>query len=87
MASTTYTDFGANTEAIEVAKVFSNGIRGKTVLITGVNRGGIGFATAQAFVSPPLLVRLICSPSEVHSISGPYHPRRSQPFQGNGEHR
>ncbi|KLP23440.1 double substrate-specificity short chain dehydrogenase/reductase 2 [Fusarium fujikuroi] len=49
MASTTHTDFGANTEAIEVAKAFSTGLRGKTVLITGVNRGGIGFATAQAF--------------------------------------
>lgn len=55
MASTTHTDFGANTEAIEVAKAFSTGLHGKTVLITGVNRGGIGFATAQAFVSSPLL--------------------------------
>ncbi|KAL5598031.1 hypothetical protein FOBRF1_011824 [Fusarium oxysporum] len=49
MASTTNPDFGANTEATEVAKAFTDGIRGKTVLITGVNRGGIGFATAQAF--------------------------------------
>ncbi|KAF5664847.1 short chain dehydrogenase reductase [Fusarium denticulatum] len=53
MTSTTHTDFGANTEAIEVAQAFADGIRGKTILITGVNRGGIGFATAHAFVSPP----------------------------------
>lgn len=55
MASITHSEFGAHTEATEVAKAFSNGIRDKTVLITGVNRGGIGFATAQAFVSSPLL--------------------------------
>lgn len=34
-----------------MAKAFSGAIRGKTVLVTGVNRGGIGFSTAEAFVS------------------------------------
>lgn len=53
MASTTHANFNANTEALEVAKAFASGIRGKTILITGVNRGGIGFATAQAFVNIP----------------------------------
>jgi hypothetical protein len=70
MASTTNPDFGANTEATEVAKAFTDGIRGKTVLITGVNRGGIGFATAQAFVSPPFLDQIL-----MLTVSSPLSPR------------
>ncbi|KAF4989494.1 hypothetical protein FGRMN_9074 [Fusarium graminum] len=49
MASTTHSDFGLHTEAVDVAKAFADGIRDKTILITGVNRGGIGFSTAHAF--------------------------------------
>ncbi|KAF4336521.1 double substrate-specificity short chain dehydrogenase reductase 2 [Fusarium beomiforme] len=55
MASTTHSEFGAHTEAVEVAKAFSDRIQGKTILITGVNRGGIGFATAHAFVTHIIL--------------------------------
>ena len=51
MASTTRPDFGANTEGLEVAKAFAAQIYGKTVLVTGVNRDGIGFSTSQAIVS------------------------------------
>lgn len=51
MAATTHTKFNANTEGLDVAKEFASGIRGKTVIVTGVNRGGIGFSTSQAFVS------------------------------------
>ncbi|KAL1853773.1 hypothetical protein Plec18170_005165 [Paecilomyces lecythidis] len=51
MATTTHPEFNEETEALDVAKAFSSGIRGKTVLITGVNRGGLGFSTAQAFAS------------------------------------
>jgi hypothetical protein len=51
MPATTHPEFNAKTEALEVAKAFSEGIRGKTVLITGGNPDGIGFATSQAFVS------------------------------------
>ncbi|KAK7749299.1 hypothetical protein SLS62_008268 [Diatrype stigma] len=51
MPFTTHPEFNANTEALEVAKAFADGIRGKTVIVTGVNRGGIGFTTAQAFAS------------------------------------
>ncbi|KAF5644570.1 double substrate-specificity short chain dehydrogenase reductase 2 [Fusarium sp. NRRL 52700] len=66
MASTTHTDFGANTEANEVAQAFADGIRGKTVLITGVNCGGIGFTTAQAFStqSPAHVILAGRSPSK-----------------------
>jgi NADP-dependent 3-hydroxy acid dehydrogenase YdfG len=59
MASTTHSEFNANTEAVEVAKAFADGICGKTVLITGVNRGGIGFATAHAFVSSPFELHIL----------------------------
>jgi hypothetical protein len=45
MASTSHADFGAQTEAKEVAQAFALGIEGKTVIVTGVNQGGIGFAT------------------------------------------
>ncbi|KAI0162213.1 NAD(P)-binding protein [Xylariaceae sp. FL1272] len=51
MTATTHSEFGANTEALEVAKAFAEGIVGKTVLVTGVNPGGIGFTAAQAFAS------------------------------------
>ncbi|KAH8884200.1 putative short-chain dehydrogenase [Thozetella sp. PMI_491] len=48
---TSHPEFHANTEALEVAKAFPDQIRGKTVLVTGVNRAGIGYATAEAFAS------------------------------------
>lgn len=51
MPATTHPEFNDKTEALEVAKAFSEGIRGKTVLVTGVNPDGIGFTTCQAFVS------------------------------------
>ncbi|OGM41836.1 hypothetical protein ABOM_009652 [Aspergillus bombycis] len=51
MATTTYSKFNKKTEALEVAEAFASRIRGKTIIVTGVNRGGIGFSTAQAFVS------------------------------------
>ena len=51
MTATTHPEFNDQTEALEVAKAFLESIRGKIVLVTGVNREGIGFTTAQAFVS------------------------------------
>lgn len=51
MSGTTHPDFNEKTEGLEVAKAFAGEIEGKTVLITGVNLKGIGFATAKAFVS------------------------------------
>ncbi|KAL9112693.1 MAG: hypothetical protein Q9227_002996 [Pyrenula ochraceoflavens] len=51
MTATSRPDFGADTEGLEVAKEFASAIRGKTVLITGVNRSGIGFSTSQAIAS------------------------------------
>ncbi|KAF2451566.1 NAD(P)-binding protein [Karstenula rhodostoma CBS 690.94] len=51
MPSTTYAEFGHDTEALEVAKAFADGIRGKTIIVTGANSGGIGYTTLQAFAS------------------------------------
>ncbi|TVY14820.1 putative oxidoreductase [Lachnellula arida] len=51
MTATTHPEFNDKTEAIEVANAFAELIRGKTILVTGVNRGGIGFTTAEAFAS------------------------------------
>jgi hypothetical protein len=51
MVSTSHADFGATTEAKEVAAAFAGGIECKTIIVTGVNKGGIGFSTAEAFVS------------------------------------
>lgn len=50
-SSTTHSEFDAKTDALTVAKAFPNSIKGKTILITGVNRKGIGYTTAQAFAS------------------------------------
>ncbi|KAK4244740.1 hypothetical protein C7999DRAFT_43620 [Corynascus novoguineensis] len=51
MSSTSYAEFNGQTEALEVARTFASLIRGKTVIITGVNPLGIGMATAEAFAS------------------------------------
>lgn len=50
-SSTTYAEFGANTEAVEVAKAFADGIKGKTILVTGVNKDGLGYSAAYAFAT------------------------------------
>jgi len=50
MTATTHAEFDQKTEGLEVAEKFAGKIRGKTILVTGVNRGGIGFTTSQAFV-------------------------------------
>jgi len=51
MTATTKSTFNANTVALEVALEFAGAVRGNTILVTGVNQGGLGFTTAEAFVS------------------------------------
>lgn len=51
MPSTTHAEFNDSTEALDVAKAFPESIRGKTVLVTGVNLKGVGFTTAEGLVS------------------------------------
>ncbi|TGJ83344.1 hypothetical protein E0Z10_g5425 [Xylaria hypoxylon] len=67
MPATTHPEFNNNTEALEVAKAFNEGIRGKTILVTGGNPDGIGFATCQAFASqsPSHLIIAGRTPSKV----------------------
>lgn len=50
MPGTSHPEFNDNTEALEVAAAFADGIKGKTIIVTGVNPDGIGFTTAEAFV-------------------------------------
>ncbi|KAL7812089.1 NAD(P)-binding protein [Trichoderma aethiopicum] len=50
-STTTHADFGPHTTALTVAAAFPNAISGKTILITGVNLKGLGYATAEAFAS------------------------------------
>ncbi|KIX95437.1 uncharacterized protein Z520_08954 [Fonsecaea multimorphosa CBS 102226] len=51
MTAVTHAEFHADTLASDVAKAFAGSIRGRNIIVTGVNRGGIGFTTAQAFAS------------------------------------
>jgi hypothetical protein len=51
MNRATHSKYGEKTEALEVAAAFPSAIRGKTILVTGINRSGIGFTTVEAFVS------------------------------------
>jgi hypothetical protein len=51
MATTSNPNYNAQTEALDVAKAFHEEIKGKIVIITGVNLTGIGFSAAEAFVS------------------------------------
>ncbi|KAI0548489.1 putative short-chain dehydrogenase [Xylaria curta] len=71
MPATTHPEYNANTEALEVAKSFSEGIRGKTVLVTGGNPDGIGFATCQAFASqsPAHIIIAGRTPSKIKQCS------------------
>ncbi|KAK0108533.1 hypothetical protein ONS95_003337 [Cadophora gregata] len=64
MPATTYPDFGSKTEALEVAKAFADSVRGKNILVTGVNCGGIGYTTAQAFASQSPANLIIAGRSE-----------------------
>lgn len=49
--ATSHPEFSKETEGVDVAKAFPDGIRNKTIIVTGANRNGIGFATSHAFVS------------------------------------
>ena len=50
MATTTHPEFGMHTEAKAVAEAFPDRVKGKTIIVTGANRKGIGYATAEGFV-------------------------------------
>ena len=51
MSTTTHSEFGHDTEALEVAAAFPDRVKGKTAIVTGANKDGIGFTTSEALVS------------------------------------
>lgn len=51
MASITRSDFGATTEGLTVAAAFPTAIKDRTIVITGINKLGIGYTTAEALAS------------------------------------
>ncbi|KAE9366480.1 putative short-chain dehydrogenase [Stipitochalara longipes BDJ] len=67
MTSTTHPEFNDKTESLEVAEKLAGQIHGRTILVTGVNRGGIGFSTAKAFASqsPSHLIIAGRNPSKI----------------------
>ncbi|KAI0122226.1 putative short-chain dehydrogenase [Daldinia grandis] len=67
MTAITHPEFNDHTEALDVAKAFAGEIRGKTVLVTGVNAAGIGFTTVQAFASqsPAHIILASRTPSKI----------------------
>ncbi|KAK9424777.1 putative Short-chain dehydrogenase [Seiridium unicorne] len=73
MTATTHPEFNNKTEALEVAQAFADVVRGKTVLITGVNSGGIGYTTAEAFC-----LTLKASQSPAHLIIAGRTPSKIQ---------
>lgn len=51
MTATTHAEYGKETEAFTVAAAFPDSIKGRTIIITGANKQGIGYAAAEAFAS------------------------------------
>lgn len=50
-AMTSHSEWGFETTASEVADTFAEGIRGRTILITGVSLAGLGGMTAKALAA------------------------------------
>lgn len=73
MTATSHPEFNEQTEALEVAKAFAEGVRGKTVVVTGVNRGGIGYTTAEAFVSIAQACSSSPEPTDIQASQSPAH--------------
>ncbi|KAL7943489.1 hypothetical protein V8C42DRAFT_359170 [Trichoderma barbatum] len=49
--ATSHPEFNRDTQGLDVAKAFPDGIRNKIIIVTGANRSGVGFSTSQAFAS------------------------------------
>jgi NAD(P)-dependent dehydrogenase (short-subunit alcohol dehydrogenase family) len=62
--------FGFDTTAFEVADVFPDAIKGRTIIVTGVSHGGIGGATVKALAahSPRLLICSGRNPDKVNAV-------------------
>lgn len=71
MTATTHPEFHKETEAADVAAAFPEAIKGRTILITGINKEGIGYATAQAFASqaPQRLILAGRTPAKIQECA------------------
>lgn len=67
---TSHSEFNERTTGTEVANVFADKIRGRTILVTGVSPKGIGAATALAFASqsPALLILASRTRSKLEAV-------------------
>ncbi|KAF2834778.1 NAD(P)-binding protein [Patellaria atrata CBS 101060] len=67
---TSHSEWGQETGAPEIAQTFSEQIRGRTILITGVSPGGLGYATALSIASqsPSLLILASRSPEKLEEV-------------------
>ncbi|KAK3312659.1 hypothetical protein B0H66DRAFT_485315 [Apodospora peruviana] len=74
---TSHPEFGEKTPGSEVAKIFGDNIRGKTILITGVSPNGIGATTALAFASqsPYLLILASRTRARVEQVASEIHTK------------
>ncbi|CAI6310117.1 unnamed protein product [Periconia digitata] len=63
----THEEFDDKTEAADVAKAFPRKVLGKTILVTGANKTGLGFSALQAFASqaPANLILASRSPGKI----------------------
>lgn len=89
MTATTYPQFGHDTEGLEVTKAFADRVRGKTAIVTGVNRNGIGYTIAEAIVSITnvhWLTLLSTKRFPGLAITCSSHNCCPQPRQGPGKH-
>lgn len=77
MTSISHTEFDGKTEGVTVAATFAHSIKDRTILITGVNKLGIGFAIAQAFASqaPRRLILAGRSPAKVQECIDSLRPQ------------
>ncbi|EAA30420.1 NAD(P)-binding protein [Neurospora crassa] len=68
---TSHPEFNERTTGTEVASVFADQIRGKTILITGISPKGIGASTALAFASqsPALLILASRTKSKLEAVA------------------
>jgi NAD(P)-dependent dehydrogenase (short-subunit alcohol dehydrogenase family) len=64
-STTTFAEYDAKTEAATVVSAFASSIIGRTILITGVNKLGLGYATAHALASQSPYCLILCARSGV----------------------
>lgn len=80
MTATSNADFGQKTEAHEIAAAYASYINNKTILITGANKDGVGYGTAEAFAtqSPARLILAGRSAQRIQEVIDILHPQHPE---------